>query len=541
MRQAGSGASRPFVPGMQNHSNNNSQGLMTMITRRHAFNMAHSVSRPLAAALALGIAHAGAALGGIAGLGNGQFYGVGVDPWSVAAGDLNGDGAADIVVANSGSNSVGVLLNNGDGTFGSHQIYAAGSYLFSVAIGDLDGDGAPDLVAVSAGSAQVHVWMNHGDGSFGMRQDYSAASAPFSAALGDVDGDGLLDIVVENSTGSVSVFRNTGDGVFAPRVDYPIGASSRAVAVGDLNGDGAIDIVATNSGSNTVSVILNMGDGTFAPAQNIEVGLLPLGLAIGDLDGDGAPDLAVGIGGGVQTLFGHGDGTFAPPQTYASGQTPWAIAICDVNGNGALDLITAGGANHVVVLENMGDGSFAASVGFGPVGPSRGVAVADFDGDGAPDVVATGLNTDNVLVLFNLADTSPGEFFLLSPADGVAGLSLPEAFTGWGEEGPKLRWSASAPGFHAPEYTVALATNPDLTGVFYMESGLTEPEFAIPPGALAPGTTYWWGVVATSPGGERMSTPAAASFTTVRLGDLDNDGAVGSADLAILLGSWGVK
>src|SRR2546427_8129441 len=42
---------------------------------------------------------------------------VGRMPHAVAAGDFNGDGALDFATANFGSNTVSVLLGNGDGTF----------------------------------------------------------------------------------------------------------------------------------------------------------------------------------------------------------------------------------------------------------------------------------------------------------------------------------------------------------------------------------------------------------------------------------------
>ena len=69
-----------------------------------------------------------------------RLYGAGNDPTSVAIGDLDGDGDADLAVANSFSDDVSVLLNSGDGTFAADVIYGVGLYPYSVAIGDLDGD-----------------------------------------------------------------------------------------------------------------------------------------------------------------------------------------------------------------------------------------------------------------------------------------------------------------------------------------------------------------------------------------------------------------
>ena len=81
-------------------------------------------------------------------------------PRSVAIGDLNGDGALDLAVANEWSDTVSVLLGNGDGTFRSAVDYGAGDGPFSVAIGDVDGDGTLDLAVANFWSDNVSVLIN---------------------------------------------------------------------------------------------------------------------------------------------------------------------------------------------------------------------------------------------------------------------------------------------------------------------------------------------------------------------------------------------
>ena len=88
------------------------------------------------------------------GNGNGTFqaavsYGAGMSPSSVAVGDFNGDGKADLATANAAANSVSVLLGNGDGTFQSAVNYAAGTIPCSVAVGDFNGDGKADLAVAN--------------------------------------------------------------------------------------------------------------------------------------------------------------------------------------------------------------------------------------------------------------------------------------------------------------------------------------------------------------------------------------------------------
>ena len=71
------------------------------------------------------------------------------DPYSVALGDLDGDGDQDLAAVNWDSDDVSVLLGNGDGTFQPAVNYGAGDASTSVVIGDLDGDGDQDLAAVN--------------------------------------------------------------------------------------------------------------------------------------------------------------------------------------------------------------------------------------------------------------------------------------------------------------------------------------------------------------------------------------------------------
>lgn len=75
---------------------------------------------------------------------------------------VDGDGRPDLATANYLSNSVSVLLGNGDGTFQPKLSIPAGYHPGDVAVGDVNGDGQPDLVAANEGDGTVSVLLHGG-------------------------------------------------------------------------------------------------------------------------------------------------------------------------------------------------------------------------------------------------------------------------------------------------------------------------------------------------------------------------------------------
>ena len=80
-------------------------------------------------------------------------YPVGNEPRNLAAADLNGDGQADVVTANSNDTTITVLLNNGQGTIRSGGTYTVGAFPNDVVVGDFNGDGKPDLAVSPCGAS----------------------------------------------------------------------------------------------------------------------------------------------------------------------------------------------------------------------------------------------------------------------------------------------------------------------------------------------------------------------------------------------------
>src|SRR5437899_1638078 len=85
------------------------------------------------------------------------FYPVGTAGFHLVAGDFNGDGRADLVVANEGSGTVSVLLSNSDGTFQAALNSTTGASPNAIAVGDFNADGKLDVVTTQSGVPEINV------------------------------------------------------------------------------------------------------------------------------------------------------------------------------------------------------------------------------------------------------------------------------------------------------------------------------------------------------------------------------------------------
>ena len=216
----------------------------------------------------------------------------GAGPSTVAVGDLNGDGEPDMVVSDGQSNTISVLLGNGDGTFQAPRQFAIGAYKSpnpveanngvpnfgrKVVIADFNRDGIPDVAVTNYDSGDVSVLLGRGDGTFDPQLRSNATTAPANLAVGDFNGDGIPDLAAIDSHGSgittVAILLGRGDGTFLPEQTFHAFTGDAYpgsnLTVADLNHDGKDDLIVSGANDSTVSVFLSNGDGTFRQAEDL--------------------------------------------------------------------------------------------------------------------------------------------------------------------------------------------------------------------------------------------------------------------------------
>ncbi|EFO80029.1 proprotein convertase P [Oscillochloris trichoides DG-6] len=311
---------------------------------------------------------------------------------SVAWGDVDSDGDLDLAVGNRGLNGEpNRLYENVGGTLGATAAWSSPEIdsTYSVAWGDLDGDGDLDLAAGNAGLSRIYL-NQLGTLPRSATQTFASSDDTRSIALGDMDGDGDLDLAVGNNRQRLQVYANT-NGVFNPT---PIWSSAdvlwaTSIAWGDVDGDGDLDLAV---GQDSKAVLLYRNSGVVLETTPIwassEITNVR-SVAWGDVDGDGDLDLAVGVWNGQNRLYLNNGTQLGTTATWVAtlSEATSQIAWGDVDGDGDLDLAAGNAGRSSRLYRNDGGVLTRDPVwSSGWIDNTTSIAWGDVDGDGDLDL-----------------------------------------------------------------------------------------------------------------------------------------------------------
>ena len=318
----------------------------------------------------------------------------------------------DVVLVNSTSNNISVLLGNADSAGKANGIFTeapgspitVGTNPSSVVVADFNGDGFLDIAIANQGDSSISLFKGHGDGTFtqfpgspfklpntgAIKESNPVAmvsanfrNKTFSTSTNSSAPEADLAVVNKNSN-SVSILLSSVDPAGnvtlaeAPNSPFSVGATPVAIATGDLNADGVPDLAVVNQGDNTVSVLLGSSnlDGTFSQAQGspLPTSKKPAGIVIARFANGTVPDLAVTnsdtLTNTLGVYLGQGQGTFAQRIEINTPTGPSAIIASALTTSGLPDVALvaqdpAAGKGVVAVIQDSSNFASTAAAGVG--------------------------------------------------------------------------------------------------------------------------------------------------------------------------------
>jgi hypothetical protein len=465
-------------------------------------------------------------------------YPTGRRPLDIVQGDLNRDGAPDLVVANFGSASVSLLLNDGTGAFGTRTDVATGPRPRALALEDLDRDGRQELLVADSEQDVLRIYHVTSLGGVEPWFTLDTPAEPSDVIAHDLSGDGFPEIVVAcAAAGMISVFPNQEKDGFPARIDYPTLAGARFVGHGEFTYEGQEDLVVAGDPGH-LEVFRGLGGGRFKSHSKPGGGVgTPLGIDVVDLNRDSFDDVVIFGTSGVAARFDPANVSETPTRLIDAPSIRWA-GLGDIDGDGRLDVLVNDGPTpygRVSVYRGQSTVPYARSWdGLAGGFPLSGVVV-DVNGDRRPDLALANSTSHNVSVLTNLLQSRPSEH-----AINVGSSPQHMNTADWNRDGhPDLLVHTIFPGSHSDPwpssavYRVERSGTVVTRGVFFSEACCLDNFLAADVSSdnvidlvyMRSSTRELFVRFSNSPAGPTVSRRVAeAVLPPLAVGDFDDDG-----------------
>jgi hypothetical protein len=315
------------------------------------------------------------------------------------------DAFPDVLCYEQETQSIVVLINNGDGTFSERKPIGVATDVTYLATKDLNNDGNDDIVIVHREASRVEVWLSTAIDTVFTPSHYAVNFYPEKVLIADIDNDTTFDMLCFGKLSSgISVLLGKKDGTFKEKSlilpEIPVVDAS----VVKLNDDDYPDLIIHNWLTNEMVFFFGMGDLQFSEQNILSFGQDTVAVVFGDFNKDRIMDYAVASSETKTLRFFAGDGmaSYFQYQSIECNHQPSELLRASLSSRTFNDLISVNGREGTFgVFANQGDGTFMDEIVFGcPANPGNTLA-ADFDNDGWTDLIVVDKPEKMLVVYWN--------------------------------------------------------------------------------------------------------------------------------------------